>query len=282
MADKVEKKEEKKDDKKSGGGDNFTIFGLDLSQIILLLIMLSGFFFVILPRFTYEGNVEYANNVNSDKVKEPDVQGFIKNVFSSSTEVVKDSQGNVVSTIQKQSLIDESKARIYDWYNDLSALVIILSIFLTLLFYSLTLYFNFSSNEIKDEYKKKILPTIKGEDGISASYGTDDTNGISNPRWDKVLAYSSSGNPSDWRLAILEADMMLFDILQKSGFDGVTIGEMLMGADKSKLQNLDHAWRAHKVRNEIAHSGMNYNLTRIKTDEVIEQYRIVFTELNLI
>jgi hypothetical protein len=83
-------------------------------------------------------------------------------------------------------------------------------------------------------------------------------------------------------MAIIEADIMLFDVLSQSGFPGNTLGEILKNTDKSKLATLDHAWTAHRVRNELAHQGSNYVLGRQTAEAALEGYRKVFTELNLI
>ena len=75
---------------------------------------------------------------------------------------------------------------------------------------------------------------------------------------------------------------MLYEVLNKSGFKGFSIGEILKFTDKSKLGTLDNAWAAHKVRNEIAHQGLDYVLTRTKVEEAIANYEKVFEELNFI
>jgi hypothetical protein len=45
-----------------------------------------------------------------------------------------------------------------------------------------------------------------------------------NDRWEKVLHYLSSEHPTDWKMAILEADSMLDDILVHMGYQGDTLG----------------------------------------------------------
>ena len=124
---------------------------------------------------------------------------------------------------------------------------------------------------VSDEKNEKVLEKAE-----------PDNNGIVNPRWQIVGRYYNSANQSDWKLAILEADIMLFEVLGKSGFQGYSIGEMLRFTDKSKLQTLDNAWSAHKVRNEIAHQGTDYVLSRTKVEEAIGNYEKVFEELNFI
>jgi hypothetical protein len=97
-------------------------------------------------------------------------------------------------------------------------------------------------------------------------------------RWDKVNGYVESENPNDWRHAIIEADIMLEDLLTKLGYKGEGIGEKLQRVEKGDFKTLDQAWEAHKVRNRIAHDGTNFDLSQHEARRVIKLYREVFEE----
>lgn len=104
----------------------------------------------------------------------------------------------------------------------------------------------------------------------------------SNPRWAKVLEHVNSNNSSDWRLAILEADIMLADVLDKMGYHGVTIGDKLKGIESSDFDTLNDAWEAHKVRNAIAHEGSNITITKSEAERVIRLFEKVFKEFKYV
>jgi hypothetical protein len=97
-------------------------------------------------------------------------------------------------------------------------------------------------------------------------------------KWVKIQTHINSPNPSDWRLAILEADIMLFDVLDKMGFQGDSIGEKLKGVKKGDFLTLNHAWEAHKVRNKIAHEGSDFDLSEREAKIVVDLYKKVFEE----
>jgi hypothetical protein len=99
-----------------------------------------------------------------------------------------------------------------------------------------------------------------------------------NERWMKVQAHISSTNPSDWKIAILEADIMLADILEKKGYQGDSISDKLKGVDKKDFITLDSAWAAHKIRNQIAHEGTGFQLNEREARQAIELYKTVFSE----
>lgn len=103
-----------------------------------------------------------------------------------------------------------------------------------------------------------------------------------NPKWSRIFELGNSNSPSDWRLAILEADILLEEALRAAGFMGESIGEILKSLERSDLLTLENAWEAHKVRNRIAHSGQGYDLTERETRRVLSLFESVFRELRVI
>jgi len=97
-------------------------------------------------------------------------------------------------------------------------------------------------------------------------------------RWKKVTDLVNSPNQNDWKQAILEADAMLDDILSGLGYQGESIGEKLKRVQTGDFKNLDDAWEAHKIRNQIAHEGSAFQLTHHEANQTIGRYRRVFEE----
>jgi hypothetical protein len=105
--------------------------------------------------------------------------------------------------------------------------------------------------------------------------------GPKNDRLADVMTHIASEHPNDWKLAIIEADIILDEALKKAGYGGVSLGERLKSISPAQLKSLDAAWQAHKVRNQIAHEGADFVLTRRLADETIKQYKMVFNELGV-
>ncbi len=103
-----------------------------------------------------------------------------------------------------------------------------------------------------------------------------------NKRWEDAVAHIESDNPNDWRLAIIEADIMLEDLLNKLGYAGMTIGDKLKQASPQFFRTIEDAWKAHRTRNDIAHRGSDFVLTKRLAKETLEQYRRVFEEFSII
>ncbi|MDO8569480.1 MAG: hypothetical protein Q7R89_01730 [bacterium] len=105
---------------------------------------------------------------------------------------------------------------------------------------------------------------------------------LKNGKWEKVMKYTSSNNASDWRLAIIEADVMLEGLLHTLGYVGESIGDMLKSVDKNEFLTIEDAWEAHKIRNAIAHSGGDFQLNERETKRVIALFEKVFKEFQVI
>lgn len=106
--------------------------------------------------------------------------------------------------------------------------------------------------------------------------------GHQNGRWQDVLKHIESDRMNDWKLAIIEADILLEELLDKMGYVGTTVGDKLKGASPNSFSTVNQAWRAHMVRNRIAHEGADFDLSQKEAQETITQYKMVFEEFDAI
>jgi hypothetical protein len=103
-----------------------------------------------------------------------------------------------------------------------------------------------------------------------------------NKRWQSVQKHLASENPNDWKLAIIEADVLLEHMLAEAGFEGSTVADKLRSAASRTFVTLEDAWQAHRVRNQIAHGGTDFVLTHKVAKETLIQYERVFKEFSMI
>ena len=99
--------------------------------------------------------------------------------------------------------------------------------------------------------------------------------GVATPtrgRWQQIQKHLHEDNPNSWKIAIIEADIFLEEVLNDAGYHGVTIGEKLKSANSASFTTLQDAWEAHKVRNEVAHTGGDFILTRRIAEETLTRY----------
>ena len=105
---------------------------------------------------------------------------------------------------------------------------------------------------------------------------------IENKRWEEVFSRLNSTSESDWKLAIIEADVMLDQLIADVyPHRGDTLGERLKNVEPSDFTTLQNAWEAHKIRNQIAHDH-SYVLTAREARTALEHYKKVFEEFHYI
>lgn len=100
--------------------------------------------------------------------------------------------------------------------------------------------------------------------------------------WDQIRRHIESENPNDWRLSIIEADIMLDRALTNLGYAGNTLGEKLKSISVQHVSSLQDAWDAHIIRNKIAHEGSDFVLTHRLAREAITKYQRVLSELGVL
>ena len=105
---------------------------------------------------------------------------------------------------------------------------------------------------------------------------------FTNKKWTNVLQYTLSENPGDWKLAIIEADSILEELMDQIGFKGDNLGEKLKSADQDKFKNLSSAWEVHLIRNKIAHEGSDFELSQREAKRVVALYEQIFQNYGFI
>lgn len=98
-------------------------------------------------------------------------------------------------------------------------------------------------------------------------------------RWQVVLNHVNSESPAEWKLAILEADNILDEILDAEGYEGETIGEKLKAMDPGVIHSYNDLWEAHKMRNQIAHETTTVELSKKSARDTINKFEVAFKEL---
>ena len=128
----------------------------------------------------------------------------------------------------------------------------------------------------------QIFELRKQEEAVYGQIQVAKDEGAINPRWAHIQGLMASLNTNDWRQAIIEADIMLGDMLTRQGYRGASIGDQLQQVEASDFDTLQDAWDAHKVRNDIAHQGSNFDLSQVVAQRTIAKYENVFREFDAI
>ncbi len=141
-----------------------------------------------------------------------------------------------------------------------------------------SIVFNKASDAIWATEKSKLFPVVSDPDPSTPVLANNETAS----RWKKIVELSETEIESNWRLAIIEADIILDGLLDQLRLPGDTMGEKLKAVEKSDFNTLDYAWEAHKARNMIAHEGAGFELNQRETRRIISLYEAVFREFEII
>lgn len=165
-----------------------------------------------------------------------------------------------------------------------------ISIVLSILFLTGIIYCTIRLRAIAHVEEKKHKHVVsQNTDGASGLVETHDGITVtsspihgSNKRWLKIIDHVNSDSESDWRLAILECDIILDEMLTKMSYHGDTLADKLKAVEKSDFLSIDKAWEAHKIRNDIAHRGGEFQITNREVRRVVALYEDVFKEFHYI
>jgi hypothetical protein len=98
-------------------------------------------------------------------------------------------------------------------------------------------------------------------------------------RWDTIMAISKTG-ASGLKSSINEADKLFDHVMLSQGLYGSTMGERLKSARGrfSNYSTYDAVWRAHKLRNTLAHE-FNFDLVPSQAHEALADFERGLREL---
>lgn len=100
-------------------------------------------------------------------------------------------------------------------------------------------------------------------------------------KWSDVSRRMQTNDESEWKLAIIEADSILDEVIKQLGYSGDTMGERMKNIKPGNFPYLDDAWRVHKVRNFIAHDA-SYKLKRETAQRAMDIYGKIFNQFNVV
>jgi len=99
--------------------------------------------------------------------------------------------------------------------------------------------------------------------------------------WRKITGRLDTGFESEYKLAVIEADSMLDDILKRMEFGGETLGERLEKITSATISNIEEIKKVHQTRNNIIHDP-DYRLSLDEAKKAMAVYEKAFQDLEAI
>ena len=101
-------------------------------------------------------------------------------------------------------------------------------------------------------------------------------------RWRRIEGAIKKGESPAWRAAIIDADLLLEELLKTVGYEGNTIDERLSNIKTPwQFPTLDDAWRAHKIR-VFLEQDPAYPLSREVAEQTVGIYKKIFVDMGAI
>jgi hypothetical protein len=169
-------------------------------------------------------------------------------------------------------------SKIWEFLKSILALLKAIGLIIAVLAAYGTWKFTKKANAIWKEEKAKLYPSEMPMGAVASEPAENPMQ----KRWQKIVQLSQSQNSSDWRLGIIEADIILDELLGKLQLPGNTMGDKLKAVEQSDFLSIDAAWEAHKARNNIAHQGNDFLMNQREAARIISLYESVFREFEMI
>ncbi|HEY4509908.1 MAG TPA: hypothetical protein VJC15_02880 [Candidatus Paceibacterota bacterium] len=99
-------------------------------------------------------------------------------------------------------------------------------------------------------------------------------------RWQKIMRRLDTGNESEYKLSIIEADGLLDDMLKKMNLPGETVDDRIQRITPLMIENVAELKTAHQMRNSIVYDP-DYRLSASEAKRVLLVYQRTFEELDL-
>ena len=90
-------------------------------------------------------------------------------------------------------------------------------------------------------------------------------------KWKKIRERIEVGTQESWKIAIIEADEVIDDLLDRMGYLGENMGERLANMTSQQVENVEELKRAHEMKNRIIHEE-NLELTKEQVGETMRHF----------
>ena len=97
--------------------------------------------------------------------------------------------------------------------------------------------------------------------------------------WNQIEELVDRNDDTSWKLAVMEADKLLDHSLKSMAIPGMNMGERLRFI-AHKYPKINNVWRAHRVRNDIAHQAA-YRLSHGEAKNAIRDFKSALEELGI-
>lgn len=135
-------------------------------------------------------------------------------------------------------------------------------ILFTLFFLGAVIYFYIKSSYIQYHFLQDMVEFFSWQ-----PYGLRQIN----KRWQKVMKKIEVATETEYKMAVIEADDLLYEMLEERGYAGETFEQLLDSAGQKILPSVKDILSAHEIRNSIVYQP-DYKLDAEVAKGILDNY----------
>ncbi len=136
-------------------------------------------------------------------------------------------------------------------------------IFFSVVFFIAIVYFMFRSTYLKYQFIIDVTEFFQIQPAAARKMAK---------RWKRIQKMADSGIESNYKLALIEADDLLDNVLKNKGFSGETFEEKIKQAGEIQIPDSERILQAHQTRNQAVYEP-DYQLEAERLREILEVYK---------
>ena len=144
-------------------------------------------------------------------------------------------------------------------------------LFFSLFFLVFVIYFMVNSSWLQYKFLEDVTEFFSWQ-----AYGQREMS----KQWNRIKKRTESGAESDYKLAIIDADDFLAEVLDNRGYDGKTFEESIKRAGRAVAPIINDLISAHEMRNSIVYNP-NYKISVDQAKKILDIYQSAINNIGL-
>jgi hypothetical protein len=99
-------------------------------------------------------------------------------------------------------------------------------------------------------------------------------------RWEALKKHLDSQEEKEFKIAIIEADEMIGDLVKRMGYQGENLGEIFQNVPETQIESIAKVKKAHETKNRIIHDE-NFSVSLELAKETLGYYEEFLDEFEI-
>jgi hypothetical protein len=144
-------------------------------------------------------------------------------------------------------------------------------VFFAMFFLAFVIYFMINSSWLQFKFLEDVTEFFSWQ-----AYGTRQMS----KQWSEIKKRIESGNEADYKLAIIDADDLLAEVLDSRGYEGKDFEETIKKAGRLIAPALEDLLRAHETRNSVVYDS-GFTLSEEQVKKALDAYESAINSIGM-